>query len=140
MARFVVEPSLAVKWFVPEDHSNAAARLLDGGNELFAPDTLITDAAKLLTAKTRMEELTHEESLTVLESVQTAPLWLIPATPLMESAMRIASSLDRPLGDGLSLALAVQSDCRLVTTSRALYETVQGTPLSIHVKWVGDLR
>jgi predicted nucleic acid-binding protein len=140
VARFVVEPSLAVKWFVPEEHSNSAARLLDGGNELFAPDTLITDAAKLLTTKTRLGELTQEESLTVLKSLQAAPLWFIPATPLMESALRIASSLDRPLGDGLSLALAIQSDCRLVTTSKVLLDTVKGTPFSTHVKWVGDLR
>jgi predicted nucleic acid-binding protein len=129
-----------VKWFVPEEHSNSAARLLDGGSELLAPDTLLSDAAKLLTAKARMKELTQEESLIVLESLQAAPLWLVPAAPLMESALRIASSLDRPLGDGLSLALAVQSDCRLVTTSQILLETVTGTPFSTHVKWVGDLR
>ena len=140
MARFVIEPALAVKWFVPEEHSNTAARLLDGGNELFAPDTLLSDAARLLTAKARMHELTQEESLTVLESLQAAPLWFIPAAPLMESALRIASSLDRPLGDGLSLALAVQSDCRLVTASSILFDTVRGTPFSTHVKWIGDLR
>ena len=140
MARFVVEPSLAVKWFVPEEHSNSAARLLDGGNELFAPDTILSDAARLLTAKARMLEITQEESLTILESLQAAPLWFIPAAPLMESALRIASSLDRPSGDGLSLALAVQSDCRLVTTSQLLLDKVKGTPFSTHVKWVGDLR
>ncbi|MDF1535122.1 MAG: type II toxin-antitoxin system VapC family toxin [bacterium] len=140
MARFVVEPSLVVKWFVPEDHSNAAARLLDGGNELLAPDTLLTEAARLLTAKTRLGELTQEESLTTLEALQAAPLCFVPASPLMEAALRIATSLDRPLGDGLSLALAVQSDCRLVTTSRTLYDIVRGTPFSVHVKWVGDLR
>ena len=140
MPRFVVDPPLVVKWFVPEEHSNSAARLLDGGNELFAPDTLPSDAARLITAKTRLGELTREESLTVLESVQLTPLWLIPCLPLMESAIRIASTLDRPLGDGLSLALAVQNDCRLVTTSAHLLDTVRGTPFSTHVKWVGDLR
>lgn len=140
MARFVVEPALAVKWFVPEEHSNAAARLLDGGNELLAPDTLLTDAARLLTAKTRLREMSEEESLTTLEALQAAPLWFVPSHTLLEAALRIAASLDRPLGDGLSLALAVQCDCRLVTTNRALYDIVQGTPFSTHVKWVGDLR
>ncbi len=140
MARFVVEPALAVKWFVPEEHSNAAARLLDGGNELLAPDTLLTDAARLLTAKTRLREMSEEESITTLEALKAAPLWFVPTHPLVEAALRIAASLDRPLGDGLSLALAVQGDCRLVTTNRVLYDTVQGTPFSTHVKWVGDLR
>ena len=86
------------------------------------------------------EEMSEEESLTTLEALQAAPLWFVPSHTLVEAALRIAASLDRPLGDGLSLALAVQSDCRLVTTNQALYDIVQGTPFSTHVKWVGDLR
>ena len=56
MARFVVEPAVALKWFVPEEHSRSAARLLDGGHELLAPDTMPAEAGKIITAKTRMGE------------------------------------------------------------------------------------
>ena len=58
----------------------------------------------------------------------------------MEPALRIASALDLPLGDGLRLAVAIHGDCRLVTARQVLYERVQGTPFAQHVKWVGDIR
>ena len=35
--RFVVDVSVAVKWLVDEEYSDAADGLLDGSHELFAP-------------------------------------------------------------------------------------------------------
>jgi predicted nucleic acid-binding protein len=140
MARFVVEPAIAVKWFLPEEYSNPAARLLDGGNELMAPDTLLFDAGRLITAKVRLGELSPDEGTQIVRAVQSVPVKLQPSQPLLEPALRIAASLDLPLGDGLGLAVAVHGDCRLVTAGRTLYEKVQGTPFAVHVKWVGDIR
>lgn len=45
MSRYVVDASVAVKWFVPEIHTDASLRLLDGNHELLAPD-LCKDAGK----------------------------------------------------------------------------------------------
>ncbi|UCG39009.1 MAG: type II toxin-antitoxin system VapC family toxin [bacterium] len=140
MARFVVDAAVLLKWFIPEENSGQAARLLDGGNELLAPDTILTDAGKAICTKTRAGELGVEEAVVVLEAVRSAPVWLQPADSLLEPALRIAAQMDRPMGDGLVLALAVASDCRLVTASRKFYDGVQGTPFAAHVKWVGDLR
>jgi predicted nucleic acid-binding protein len=140
MARFVVEPALALKWFVPEVNSGPAARLLDGGHELLAPDTILAETGKLITAKTRMRECSTDEGIQLMEAVRSAPLWLHPTKPLLEPAFRIASSMDRPLGDGLNLALAVASDCRLVTVNRVLFERMHDTAFARHVKWVGDIR
>ena len=140
MARYVVEPAVVLKWFVPEEHSGPCARLLDGGHDLLAPDTILTDTVKIVTLKTRMGECSTSEAIQILQAVGSSPLWLHPAEPLLEPAFHIASSLDRSLGDGLNLALAVATDCRLVTTRRTLYDGLQDTPFSIHLKWVGDLR
>jgi predicted nucleic acid-binding protein len=140
MARLVVEPAIVVKWFVPEEHSSPAARLLDGGNELMAPDTLLADSGKIVSTKARLGELSHDESVQILEAIRSAPLRIQPSAPLMEPALRIASALDLPLGDGLRLAVAIHGDCRLVTARQVLYERVQGTPFAQHVKWVGDIR
>ena len=40
MSRVVVDASVAVKWFLPEIHSEAALRYLDGDYERVAPDLL----------------------------------------------------------------------------------------------------
>jgi predicted nucleic acid-binding protein len=140
MARFVVEPAVALKWFVPEEHSGFAARLLDGGHELLAPDTMPADTGKIITAKTRMGECSTDEGIQLLEAIRSVPFWFHPVQPLMEPAYLIASTMNRPLEDGLNLALAVASDCRLVTARGILYERMQDTPFARYVKWVGDIR
>ena len=37
---YVVDASVAVKWYVPEDNSDDAERLLDPANELHAPELI----------------------------------------------------------------------------------------------------
>jgi predicted nucleic acid-binding protein len=140
MRRFVIEPAVAVKWFVPEIHSSSSARLLDGGHELLALETIIADFGKMITYKVRTDECSADEGVQLLEAIRSAPLLLHPIDDLLEPALRIACDLNRPLGDGLNLSLAVASDCRLVTANGALYETLLMTAFSLHVKWVGDLR
>lgn len=140
MALFVIETAVAVKWFVPERHSSSAARLLDGGHEMLAPDTLVVDAGKILAAKARLGECTREEGIRVLEAISLSPLRLHPSGPLVEPAFIVSTAIARPFTDGMNLALAVASDCRVITAAKDLFERVQGTPFAAHVKWVGDLR
>lgn len=140
MARFAVDAPIVIKWFVPENHSSPAARLLDGGNELFAHDTILADAAAIVTTKIRLDEITGDEGTRIVEAIKSVPLTIYPVDVLLEPALNIASALDFSFRDGLSLALAVQEECRLVTANRTLYDIVQGTPFARHVKWVGDIR
>lgn len=140
MARFVVDPAVAVKWFVPEEHSSPAARLLDGGNELMAPDTLPGDAVSLITKKVRLGELSADEGAELLEAVRSVPMGLLPSQPMLEPALRMAAALDLTLPQGLGITAAIHGDCRLVTADRTLFEKLQGTPFAAHVKWVGDIR
>ncbi len=140
MARFAVEAPVTIKWFVPETHSSSAARLLDGGNELFALDTILAEAAGIVTAKIRLDEISDDEGAQIVQAIRSVPLTIYSADVLLEPALNIAAVLDFPFRDGLNLALAVQEECRLVTANRNLYDGVQETPFARHVKWVGDLR
>lgn len=140
MARFVVEAAVVMKCFVPEEFSSPAARLLDGGNELLALDTILSEAVAIITAKIRLDEITDEEGTQIVEALRLLPLRIHPANALLEPALQIATSLDFPFRNGLDLTLAIQADCRLVTASGTLYDRVQETPFARHVKWVGDLR
>ena len=140
MARLAIEAAIAVKWFVPETNSSPAARLLDGGNELYAPDTLLTDAGKIITSKVRLKELSSDEAVQIVNAIESVPVSLMPSRALLQPALRIAAAFDLPFGNCTGLAAAVLSDCRLVTANRTLYDRVQETPFARHVKWVGDLR
>lgn len=135
-----MEPAVAVKWFVPEESSGAAARLLDGGNELMAPDTIIPDTGRILAAKIALAQLSLEEGVQVLEAVKSVPLQILPSDPLLEPALSISAAFGLNPGLTVGLVLGVQMGCRLVTASGRLYERVQDTPFASHVKWVGDIR
>lgn len=140
MARFVVESTVAIKWFIPETHSSDAARLLEGRHELLANDMLLPESSGIISRKARLGELTLKECREVFKAVQSVPVSIYPSKDLLEGALEIAVAMDRPLSDGFNLALAVQQDCRLVTAGKKLHDTLQGTPFSMHVKWVGDVR
>jgi predicted nucleic acid-binding protein len=140
LARFVVESTVAMKWFIPEIHSSDAARLLEGRHELLATDMLLPESSDLISRKARLGELTLEDCREVFTAVQSVPVSTYPSQNLLEGALEITVGLDRPLSDGLNLALAVQQDCRLVTAKKGLFDLLQGTPFSVHVKWVGDVR
>jgi len=140
MSRFAVEPAIAVKWFVPEENSSPAARLFDGGKELLASDTLLAAAGRIVTAKTRLGELSPDEGARIVEAVRSVPIHLMPTRDLVEPAFRIAAAFGLPLEAGLGLTVAIHGECRLVTTSRTFYDKLQGTPFGVHAKWVGDLR
>jgi predicted nucleic acid-binding protein len=45
---FVVDASVALKWFLPEVHSDAAARLLREGYRLHAPDLIRAEFGNVL--------------------------------------------------------------------------------------------
>jgi predicted nucleic acid-binding protein len=140
MSLFVVESSVAVKWFVPEEFSSQSSRLLDGGHEVLAPDTLAVATGKIITAKMSDDEITPDEAMEVVSAVDSAPVAIHPSAPLLLPGMEISYIYGCRLGDGINLSLAVQFDCRLVTAQQELYDVVQGTPFASHVKWVGDLR
>ena len=139
MSRFVVEACVAVKWFVPEVHSESAVRLLEGSNELMATEQLLPEAGDLLSRKVRLGELTIGESREVYAALSSMAVDIHPSRHLIEAALEIAAAMDRPLSDGLSLALAVRQECRMVTAGRELYDTVRGTPFAKHLKWIGDV-
>jgi len=140
VARFAVDAPVIMKCFVPENHSSPAARLLDGGNELLAADTILAETAGIIAAKIRLDEMTEDEAALIVEAIKSLPLTIQPVEILLEPALNISAVLDFPFREGLGIALAVQAECRLVTANRTVYDSVQNTPFARHVKWVGDIR
>lgn len=59
-SRVVVDASVAIKWFVPEVHAEAARRLLREGMILLAPDLIWAEVANALWRKWREKELAAE--------------------------------------------------------------------------------
>ena len=136
MSRYVVDSSVAIKWFIPEVHSPAALRLLASGTELLAPDLVWPESANVLWKRQRRGEMTAAESAQVLAALRKVPIRVFPSLPLVEDALRIANAQDRTVYDSLYLALAVSGKCPLVTADEKLFNALNRGPLGANMCWI----
>ena len=138
MKRFVVDASVAVKWFVPEVHADAAARLLDGRHELLAPDLIVAEFGNILWKKAQRKEISKGEAREIARVLRSIPFTYAPSIELLDAAMEIAHGIGRSVYDCLYLSLAVARRCRLVTADRRFFTAVGSSPFADNVKWVED--
>lgn len=139
MSLLVVDASVAVKWLVPEVHSDAALALLEADHTLIAPDLLSAEVGNILWKKRRLGELSVEESEHALEVFTRKPIEIVPTDALVTDALGIANRHDRTVYDSLYLALAEGSEATMVTADQKLVNALAGSELAPHILWVGDL-
>lgn len=123
MAAFVVDASVAVKWVVDEEDSEAAVRL--SRHELWAPGFLLVEAANVLWVKERRGEITAEEVRERFELLRSTPIVWVPEAELLESAVKLSLRFDYPIYDCLYLALGSRQGIPVVTADRRLVKVVR---------------
>lgn len=138
MRRVVVDASVAVKWFVPEIHSDTAMRLLDGEFIISAPDLIGPEFGNTIWKKVRRKELTAAEGAEIVDGFPRIGVEVLPSAGLLRSAFELAVALDRTVYDCVYLALAVAQDAVLVSADTRFRASVAGTALAEHVSWVAD--
>lgn len=111
----VVDASVAVKWLVAEEGSDAADRLLAGGEDLYAPRLMASEVANALWRKARMGEIERGRAGVLMAAVSEMPVHWSADETVCAAAVRLAVALDRPVYDCVYLALAHRVDARLVT-------------------------
>ena len=134
MSGVVVDASVAVKWFVPEDLTERATALLERPLELLAPDLLFAEAGNILWKKVTRGEIAPRDARDVLAALVRMPLSVVPSSALVEAALEIALAHHRTVYDGLYVALAVARDAVLVTADARLADAFVGSPLRGHVE------
>ena len=82
MKKFVVDASVAVKWFVPEIQSAAAERLLDPEIVLSAPDLILSELGNTLWKKVRRLEITSHEAEEIVTAFDSVPVEIYPSRAL----------------------------------------------------------
>jgi predicted nucleic acid-binding protein len=132
----IVDASVALKWFVPEDLSEAADRLLVGEDDLASPDFLLLETANALWKKRRLGELSEAEAEAALTDLASGTLALRPSAPLVPRALAMAHELDHPVYDCLYLALAETEDGTVVTADRSFLKRVAGSRWRDRITWV----
>lgn len=123
---YVVDASVAVKWFFAEEDNAQAMALLRGAAEghyvLLAPDFLVIEVANAVWKRHRRAEVTVEEAAEIIERIAFAQLDWTEAIELVPRAATLAMTLNCTVYDALYLALAEAYDAVLVTADHRLGE------------------
>lgn len=139
MTPVVVDSSVAVKWFVPEELSDVAALLLEPSYDLAAPDLLVPEFGNVLWKKLRRDEIRRADALEIVTALRDVPLTIVGSADLVAPALEIAAAYGRTVYDALYVALAFARDCVLVTADERLVTALAGGPLARHVRALSSM-
>jgi predicted nucleic acid-binding protein len=140
VTRVVVDASVAVKWFLPEELSTEARQLLAPEYELLAPDLLWAELGNVLWKKHRRREVDQQMATRLLHDFSRVPIEFHASERWTQAALDLAIRHGVTVYDGLYLALATGNGCRVVTADRRLHEAVGVGVMGHVVGWVGEIR
>ncbi len=135
MSLLVIDASVAVKWFVPEDLSPAASRLLRGDDEFIAPDLLFAEVASAVWKKARRGELSQRDAQRLVSDITAAPIDAVPCRALAADGHALAHAVGITVYDAMYLALAVRLRTQVVTADDRLHDAAAAfPPLAGHIR------
>ena len=130
----VIDASIAIKWFVPENLREQALDVLKAEDHLAAPDLRIPDLASLALEKARRNEISSLQARTIMSGIESSGLELMPASIVCDRAIEIADTLDRSAYDCFYIATAERLDTTLITADARLCTALRDTGLESVVR------
>jgi len=139
--RIVIDASVALKWYLPEEDNAVEADLLavdfyKGKKELLVPtlfDYEIINTLKVAVARNRISEA---DALAALTRFQLLKIERHEFRPLQNATFRLALRYQRSAYDAAYLALAEANNTKLYTGDKRLFNAVNN--VFAWVKWIGD--
>ena len=141
MRRFVIDASVAAKWFLPpsgEPLAVEALRLLTGyadGRFRFAvPDLFWAECGNILWKAARQGRWSRSVAEKAIGALKDRSFPTTSSLDLLEEAFSIAATFDRAVYDSLYVALAVRLKADMVTADERLANALAA---HLPVKWLG---
>jgi predicted nucleic acid-binding protein len=122
----VVDASVAIKWLVEEEGSDAADALRVA--RLVAPSLIRVEVANVLRTMAARGTMVAAEATDLFALFQTAPVNLVePDDALERRSLELAFALAHPVYDCLYLALAERMGVPMVSGDRRFLHALAGT-------------
>ena len=136
MSVFIVDASVAAKWFIEEENSSAALSILDKNVQLHAPDFLLLEMDSVITKWIRRGAVSLHEGNDLRDSLRQYPIRHHSFPPFLDSAFVIASQTGQSIYDCLYVALAALLGGKMVTADRRLYDALKNSPFKKSIVWI----
>jgi predicted nucleic acid-binding protein len=136
----VLDASVALKWYIPEVHSESALRILSlqqSGEVIFhVPDLFLCEAGNILWKKTWKSEIKLKDAREIADALIVVPMTIHSSKIFLPFALDLAANLGRTVYDCLYLSLAAYLDCSLLTADRKLFRAVLRTSWKEYIQWI----
>ena len=143
MTAYVLDASVAAKWFLPPAHETLVTeslQILEGYTrglvQLLVPDLFWPEFGNLLWKAARLGRISEASAHDAIGALADRKIPTAPSLPLLDDAFTIAAAFRWTVYDSMYVALAVASNNLLVTADERL-----ANALAAHfpVRWLGSL-
>ena len=140
MTSYVLDASVAAKWFLAADEplSTEALQLLrgytSGGTAFLVPDLFFSEFANVLWKAEKRGRCSALTADAALKEIIQRNFPTFPSAGLIQPALLLARAYRRAVYDCVYIALAVQTNTRLVTADERLVNSLAG---QLPVTWLG---
>lgn len=135
---YVVDASVAVKWYLDEPLRGHANQLLEETGQLHAPELLVSEVANTSWKRYLRGDIAQSQAWEITASILDSVLQFHPVSGLIKNALGIALTLNHPVYDCLYIACAEQTGSVLVTADARLCNAVTGTAFASRVQHLTD--
>ena len=142
MKNFVVDASVVLKWYLPDEHGvsqalSLLAELVEGGVTLHAPNLIDYEFVNAMWVAGRMGTITVEDRDGAVKNFLNIEIIKAHIGELFESLLRFATEYNRSCYDASYLALSEIVGAPLITSDKRLYNAVKRKISS--VAWIEDI-
>lgn len=139
MKGYVIDASVAIKWFIPEIYSDVALHASRIQAPLHVPAFIQLEVGSVLAKKIRRNELTRNEGDVILKEFRQLPLQYHSDERLFHAGYALALATHQSLYDCLYLALAETIDGAVITADRKFFLTLSNGPYGPRIIWIEDI-
>jgi len=138
MKGIVADASVIVKYLFEETGSDAAIRLLEGSEDVIAPELVFAECGNAVWKRAHRGALTQDAALDALSLLDALPMQALPLADLTADALGIALTFDHSIYDCYYVAAAIQTGHTLVTADRVLAGIAREVGLGEQVLLLGE--
>ena len=142
MKRIVIDASVALKWYLPdEEEEDRALHLLEDHASdrvlLLAPALLEFEVANGLVMAKRRGRVGDDDARKAMDGFRDLGIGLYPLSPLLSKVLILCERCHVSAYDAAYVALADDLKIHLVTADRRLFDSTRKLRF---VKWIGEFR